>query len=222
VPLRVISSNNERYFLRPVFFMRGKFITLEGVDGAGKSTHVEWLADQLRSRGHKVFVTREPGGTELAESLRSLMLHQPMSALGETLLAFAAREDHVRRYIAPALEAGTWVVCDRFTDSTYAYQGGGKGIDAQAIQTLSQMTHPTVNPDRTLIFDCPWEVSQARIRSGRRVLDRFEKEGRDFFERVRGAYLQAAQHEPARIRVLDATQPVEAIRAMLIQELAAL
>lgn len=195
--------------------MRGKFITLEGVDGAGKSTHVEWLADMLRSGGRRVAVTREPGGTELAEKLRELMLHSPMEPLTETLLMFAARDEHVRRRILPDLDAGIWVVCDRFTESTLAYQGGGKGVDADLIGQLSEIVHPGLKPDLTLVFDCPYEISHARVTGTRRALDRFEREGRAFFERVRAAYVAAAQAEPQRVHLIDSTQTLETIRACL-------
>ena len=195
--------------------MRGKFITLEGVDGAGKSTHVEWLADLLRSGQRRVAVTREPGGTDLAEKLRELMLHAPMEPMTETLLMFAARDEHVRRRILPDLQSGTWVVCDRFTESTLAYQGGGKGVDAGFIHALSERIHPGLKPDLTLIFDCPYEISHARMTATRRALDRFEREGREFFERVRASYLEAARAEPQRIRLIDSTEPLEEIRARL-------
>ncbi|CAN0148905.1 unnamed protein product, partial [Phaeothamnion confervicola] len=136
--------------------MRGKFITFEGVDGAGKSTHVEWFANELRSAGHQVLVTREPGGSPLAEKLRELVLHEPMDAVTETLLVFTARDDHLKKRIFPALAAGTWVVCDRFTDATLAYQGGGKGVDTALIGALAKIVHPDLKPDCTLVFDCPY------------------------------------------------------------------
>src|SRR3954470_2701850 len=138
--------------------MRGKFITFEGVDGAGKSSHVEWFANELGSLGRAVLVTREPGGSPLAEKLREIVLHEPMDAVTETLLVFAARDDHLKKLIEPALLAGTWVVCDRFTDATVAYQGGGKGVQASLIDALKTVVHPELSPDCTLIFDCPYEV----------------------------------------------------------------
>jgi dTMP kinase len=195
--------------------MRGKFITFEGVDGAGKSTHVEWFADQLRADGRQVLVTREPGGSPLAEKLRELVLHDPMDALTETLLMFAARDDHLRQRIQPALAAGKWVVCDRFTDSTKAYQGGGKGVETAAIESLTRIVQADLKPDCTLVFDCPYEVSHARMAGAGRALDRFEREGQAFFERVRLAYLAAAKNEPGRVRVIDSTQALEAIRKEL-------
>ena len=195
--------------------MRGKFITFEGVDGAGKSTHVEWFANELRGSGRAVLVTREPGGSQLAEKLRDLVLHEPMDAVTETLLMFTARDDHLRKHIRPALAAGTWVVCDRFTDATAAYQGGGKGVDGALIGSLAKIVHPDVQPDCTLIFDCPYEVSRDRLAKAGRALDRFEREGQAFFERVRAAYLATARSEPGRIRVVDSTHTPDAIRAEL-------
>lgn len=202
--------------------MHGKFITLEGVDGAGKSTHVEWLADVLRTGGRRVAVTREPGGTELAEKLREMLLHSPMEPLTETLLMFAARDEHVRRRILPDLQAGTWVVCDRFTESTLAYQGGGKGVAPAIIDQLSTMVHPGLKPDLTLVFDCPYEISHARVTGSRRALDRFEREGRAFFERVRASYVAAARAEPQRIHLIDSTQSLEEIRSTILAVVAAM
>lgn len=184
---------------------RGKLITLEGVDGAGKSTHIAFIAQQLRARGRTVLVTREPGGTPLAEQVRELVLREPMDALAETLLMFAARADHVRQVIRPALEAGTWVVCDRFSDATAAYQGAGKGVPTELIKQLAEASHPGLRPDRTLVFDCPYEIASQRLRATGRELDRFEREGREFFERVRDAYLERAQSEPGRIQIIDAS-----------------
>ena len=195
--------------------MRGKFITFEGVDGAGKSTHVEWFANELRAAGRAVLVTREPGGSQLAEKLRELVLHEPMDAVTETLLMFAARDDHLKKRILPALTAGTWVVCDRFTDATIAYQGGGKGVEASLIGTLAKVVHPDVHPDLTLVFDCPYEIGRDRMSKSGRALDRFEREGKAFFERVRAAYLATARNEPGRVRIVDSTQTLEAIRAEL-------
>lgn len=184
---------------------RGRFITLEGVDGAGKSTHVAWIAGRLRARGVAVHVTREPGGTPLAERLRELVLAEAMEPIAETMLLFAARADHVHREIEPALGAGTWVLCDRFTDATFAYQGGGKGVPAELIAHLAQVSHDGLLPDRTLVFDCPYEVSRERLSRADRAPDRFEREDRAFFERVRQAYLGLARSDPERIRVIDAT-----------------
>lgn len=184
---------------------RGRFITVEGVDGAGKSTHIPVIAGQLRARGLDVLVTREPGGTPLAETLRAMLLSEAMDPATETLLMFAARGDHVRRVIQPALEAGRWVLCDRFTDATIAYQGAGKGVARQFINALAEGTHPGLAPDCTFVFDCPWSVSRERLSITGRALDRFEREDQAFFERVRAGYLGLADKEPHRVRVIDAS-----------------
>src|SRR6185369_113593 len=191
----------------------GKFITLEGVDGAGKSTHIPWIAERLRAGGREVVLTREPGGTPLAEKLRALVLAEPMDPLSETLLMFAARADHVRKVIAPALARGAWVVCDRFTDATLAYQGAGKGVPAERICQLAQAVHPGLAPDRTLVFDCPYEVSRSRLSNAGRELDRFEAEERAFFDRVRDAYRQLAEAEPKRVSLLDGSQTPDKVKA---------
>ena len=201
---------------------RGRFLTLEGVDGAGKSTHLAWIAGRLRARGHAVLVTREPGGTPLAERLRELVLTEPMDPIAETMLLFAARADHVQRVIDPALRAGTWVLCDRFTDATFAYQGGGKGVAAELIAHLAQVSHDGLLPDRTLMFDCPYEVSRERLKHTGRVPDRFEREDREFFVRVRQAYLGLARSDPERIRVVDASKSVEDIKKMIEEEISTL
>lgn len=201
---------------------RGKLVTLEGVDGAGKSTHMEFIADALRAKSRHVIVTREPGGTDLAERVRASILAQAMAPGMETLLLFAARADHVMRVIEPALAAGTWVVCDRFTDATAAYQGAGKGVSLKSIQMMAELAHPGLEPQRTLVFDCPYEVAQERLAASRRNLDRFEREDRAFFERVRGAYLARAKAEPARMRVIDATADIERIRAAITEHLSGL
>ena len=191
---------------------RGKFITLEGVDGAGKSTHIPWIAEYLRQGGREVVVTREPGGTPLAEKLRALVLSEPMEPLSETLLIFAARADHVQRVILPALRRGAWVVCDRFTDATAAYQGGGKGVSADLIRRLVRSVHPDLMPDQTLVFDCPYEVSRRRLSASGRALDRFEAEERVFFERVRTAYREMAKLEPGRVRIVDASKTSDKVK----------
>jgi len=191
---------------------RGRFITLEGVDGAGKSTHIQWIAARLRKSGREVVVTREPGGTPLAEKLRALVLAEPMDPLAETLLMFAARADHVRKVILPALERGAWVVCDRFTDATAAYQGGGKGVSGDLIARLAQAVHPGLEPDQTLVFDCPYEVSRSRLSASGRALDRFEAEERAFFDRVRAAYRDLAQSEPGRVRIVDGSKSPEEVK----------
>jgi dTMP kinase len=196
---------------------RGKFLTLEGVDGAGKSTHQQFIADFLAQRAPHVIMTREPGGTDLAERLREAILREAMTPLVETLLLFAARADHVARVIEPALEAGTWVVCDRFSDATLAYQGAGKGVSAEMIERLSAAAHPGLAPDRTLVFDCSFEVSRKRLQG--KKLDRFESEEREFFERVRQAYLDRTRAEPARVRVIDATAAMPEIRRAIERSL---
>ena len=199
--------------------MRGRFLTLEGMDGAGKSTHQKFIADAVATRAPHVIQTREPGGTELAERLREAILASPMAPEVETLLLFAARADHVARVIRPALEAGTWVVCDRFSDATFAYQGAGKGVPAELIERLCAAAHPGLAPDRTLVFDCSYDVARSRLSSSGKPLDRFEREDRAFFERVRAAYLERARAEPARVRVIDAGAPVPEIRKALERHL---
>lgn len=189
-----------------------KFLTLEGVDGAGKSTHIEFIADAVRSKGAHVIVTREPGGTDLAERLRQAILGEPMTPLMETLLIFAARADHVAKVIQPALKAGHHVICDRFTDATLAYQAAGKGVSADLIARLTEAAHPGVRPHRTLIFDCPYEVSRERLAKSGRELDRFEKEDRAFFDRVRNEYLSIARREPDRVRIINAVVDAHAVR----------
>ena len=199
--------------------VRGRFITVEGVDGAGKSTHLQSIADGVAAGGRHVIVTREPGGTELAEQLRRAILGEPMDALAETLLIFAARADHVARVIRPALQGGSWVVCDRFSDATFAYQGAGKGVPNELIQRLCEASHGSLQPDRTLLFDCSYEVARQRLAASGKALDRFEREDQRFFERVRAAYLARAKAEPARIRVIDAAAEVAAIRRSLEKQL---
>jgi len=192
---------------------RGKFITLEGVDGAGKSTHLAWIAERLRAGGREVVVTREPGGTPLAEQLRARVLSEAMDPVAETRLLFEARADHVRGLIAPALARGAWVVCDRFTDSTIAYQGAGKGVERALIDELAREVHPGLQPDLTLVFDASYPVSSERLAAAGRQLDRFESEGRAFFERVRAAYRQLAESEPRRVRLVDGTRLPEDVKA---------
>jgi dTMP kinase len=196
---------------------RGRFLTLEGVDGAGKSTHQKFIADFVAQRAPHVVQTREPGGTDLAERLRAAILGDAMAPEVETLLIFAARADHVARVIRPALDSGQWVVCDRFHDATHAYQGAGKGVPRELLERLSAAAHPGLSPDRTLVFDCSYEVSKQRLQG--KVLDRFEREDRAFFERVRGAYLERARAEPARVRVIDASRAMPEIRKAIEQHL---
>jgi dTMP kinase len=192
----------------------GKFITLEGVDGAGKSTHLGFVADWLRQQGREVVVTREPGGTPLGETLRELLLHREMDADTELLLMFAARQEHLAALIRPALARGAWVVSDRFTDASYAYQCGGRGIAAARLAVLEQWVQQGFQPTLTLLFDVPAEVAESR-RTAARTADRFEREADSFFNRVRQAYLERARAEPQRIRVVDASQSITAIQSEL-------
>lgn len=194
--------------------VRGKFITFEGLDGAGKSTHIEAVVDFLRRRGRTVVSTREPGGTPLGEKLRSIVLSEAMDLETETLLMFAGRREHLAKVIEPALARGDWVVCDRFTDATYAYQGGGRGVDRQRILALEDWVHGNLQPDLTILFDVPLEVAQARM-AGSRHLDRFEREKADFHERVRQSYLERARAHSGRIHVVDASRAITEIRAMV-------
>ena len=189
---------------------RGKLITLEGIDGAGKSTHVATVSDLLRARGKEVVVTREPGGTPLGEKLRAVLLSEAMTVDTETLLVFAARREHIARVIEPALAGGRWVISDRFTDATYAYQGAGGGISKDRIAILERWVNDGLKPDLTLVFDVPVEIAFARLPKNRK--DRFESENRAYFERVRAAYLERAAAEPSRIRVVDGRGPVENIK----------
>ncbi len=195
--------------------MRGRFITLEGMDGAGKSTHLPWLARRLEQRA-PVCLTREPGGTPLGERLRELLLDAAHSPHPETeaLLMFAARREHLVRVVVPALEAGQWVVCDRFTDATFAYQGWGRGVALPKLEILERWVQDELQPDLTFYFDLPPEVARARI-AHTRDLDRFEQEQLSFFERVRAGYLDRARCSPRRIHVIDASQTVEAIQRQL-------
>jgi dTMP kinase len=197
--------------------MHGKFITLEGIDGAGKSTHLIWLADFFQKRGIRALVTREPGGTELGEKLRAILLdrHQTMHLETESLLMFAARREHLDKVIEPALARGEWVVCDRFTDATFAYQGSGRGVDWARLGILERWVQGDLQPDLTLLFDVAPEVG--RLRAGNiKTPDRFEQEQNDFFQRVRDGYLRRARNDTSRIRVIDAGAGVEQIRQELL------
>ena len=196
--------------------MKGKFITFEGIDGAGKSTHIESSATLLRQRGVEVVVTREPGGTPLGEKLRALLLAEPMNVETETLLMFAARCEHVATVIAPALARGAWVISDRFTDATRAYQGGGRGVAQDKIDALANWVHADTNPDVTFLFDLPREVAAQRL-AGSRSLDRFERERAEFHARVRDEYLRLAVANPARFRVIDASLLQNAIKVVIEQ-----
>ncbi|WP_041673387.1 dTMP kinase [Sulfuricella denitrificans] len=193
---------------------KSKFITLEGIDGAGKSTHLNWLAERLRSQGKNVLVTREPGGTPLGEALRELLLHQAMHLETEALLMFAARREHLDKVIIPALSAGTWVISDRFTDASFAYQGGGRGLEESKLKILEQWVQQDLQPNLTLLFDVTLEVSRQRL-SGNVSLDRFEQEKQEFFQRVRDAYLKRASQFPERIRVIDSGRTLNEIQVDL-------
>lgn len=194
--------------------MRGRFVTVEGIDGAGKSTQLARLEALLRERGIDVLVTREPGGTPLGERVRQLLLHEPMGARAETLLVFAARAQHVDSVVEPALAAGRSVLCDRFTDATYAYQGGGRGVDDQFVAALEQWVHPRLQPDVTFLFDIAPEVAATRVAASRDA-DRFETEERDFFARVRASYLQRAQRFPERFVVIDGALDPQAVTRLV-------
>lgn len=194
--------------------MRGKFITLEGMDGAGKSTHISTIEDALKAKGVQVVVTREPGGTLLGESLRELLLHQAMHAETETLLMFAARREHIAQVIEPALARGAYVISDRFTDATFAYQCGGRGVQANKVSLLEKWVQDTLQPDLTLLFDVPVEVSVQRLADARSP-DKFEREGSEFFSRIRAAYLLRAHENPSRIRIVDSNETVEKVKQSL-------
>lgn len=198
---------------------RGRFITFEGIDGAGKSSHIEALVEWLRERGREVVLTREPGGTELAEALRELFLHREMDALTEALLVFAARRDHLRVVIEPALARGQVVMCDRFTDSTFAYQGAGRGFDLAVLAQLEQWVQAGRQPDLTLWFDLPASVAAQR-RSAARAADRLEREAEAFFDRVRAGYQARSAGAPSRFARIDADQPRDAVWQQVEQAVA--
>ena len=193
--------------------MRGAFITLEGAEGVGKTTNVDFVCSTIAAAGIEVVRTREPGGTPLAEEIRALLLavrDEPVADIAELLLVFAARSQHLARIIEPALEAGSWVVGDRFTDATYAYQGGGRCVDLETIGMLENLVHGHMQPDLTLYLDAPFDVVAARLAG--RIMDRFEREGRPFFERVRASYLARARSF-SRIVVIDAARPLDLVQA---------
>ena len=192
----------------------GRFISFEGIDGAGKTTHIDAVEQAWRAAGHEVVRTREPGGTALAESLRELVLHQPMDALTEALLVFAARRDHVQQVIAPALARGDWVLCDRFTDATFAYQGAGRGFDLQVLAQLEGWVQQGLQPELTLLFDLPPAVAAARLRDARQP-DRFESLDEAFFERVRGGYLARQAAAPQRFALVQADAAPQAVAAQV-------
>jgi dTMP kinase len=193
----------------------GRFISFEGIDGAGKSTQHAWMVQHLRSLGRTVVATREPGGTPLGEKLRALLLAEPMHLETEALLMFAARREHIAQVIQPALTRGEWVVCDRFVDASFAYQGGGRGLDWKKLEDLAQWVLGDLQPDLTLIFDAPVEIAQQRLHAATANPDRFEQEQAAFFERVRSAYLRIAAENPGRVRVIDATQTPDTINKLL-------
>ncbi len=192
--------------------MQNKFITFEGIDGAGKSTHITAIAELLRSKGMRVVCTREPGGTPIGEKLRELLLHEPMSLETETLLMFAARQEHLKTVIEPALARGDWVLCDRFSDATYAYQGGGRGLCKEKFLAIEAWVHAHLQPDLTFLFDLPPTVASDRIQKTGRSLDRFEEEKADFHQRVRQAYLERAAAYPQRFCIINAEQGQDFVR----------
>lgn len=206
--------------------MHGKFITIEGGEGVGKSTQIGRLKDFVAGQGVEVVVTREPGGTHRAERIRELLLEtsdEPMPSTCELLLMFAARSTHLENVIQPALARGACVICDRFTDATYAYQGGGRNLSTENIATLERMVQGTLRPDLTLLLDAPLDISAARASARNTAAgtsDRFEQERRDFFERVRAAYLDRARQEPKRFAVIDATESLEAVTVAIQQAIA--
>lgn len=193
---------------------RGLFLTFEGVDGAGKSTHIDWIVQLLRARGISIVSTREPGGTAIGEKLRTLLLHEPMSLECETLLMFAARAQHLHEVIEPALASGSWVVCDRFTDTTFAYQGGGRALGPERIATLEHWVHPDLQPDCTWLFNVPLEVARERL-DRTREKDRFEQESDAFFLRTQAVYLSRAKQYAERFTLIDATASIQDIRIKL-------
>ncbi len=199
----------------------GQFSCFEGIDGAGKSTHIRFVQEALIQRGIQVVTTREPGGTPLGEALRALLLKEKMHLETEALLMFASRREHIAQVIQPALDAGTWVISDRFTDATFAYQGGGRKLDLHKLNTLEQWVHPHLQPDLTLLFDVPIEVARARL-DATRTLDKFEQEQSDFFNDTRNEYLRRVAEFPQRFKVIDSTRSIEAIQEELSKIIEAL
>ncbi|PIU16898.1 MAG: dTMP kinase [Gallionellales bacterium CG08_land_8_20_14_0_20_59_87] len=200
---------------------KAKFITFEGVDGAGKSTHLAWFTDALRQRGIDLVLTREPGGTPLGEKLREILLHEPMHAETEAMLMFAARREHLEQVIRPAMEQGTWVVSDRFSDASFAYQGGGRGVSIAKLEQLERWVQDDLQPDLTLLFDIPIEVARQRLASNA-SLDRFELEQGEFFERVRQAYLARAAKKPQRFIVIEAEKSISEVKQKLSEVISTL
>jgi dTMP kinase len=196
--------------------VRGKFITLEGMDGAGKSTHIPTIIAALESKGIDVVSTREPGGTALGEQLREILLHYPMDPETEALLMFAARKEHIATVIEPALASGKYVVSDRFSDASYAYQSGGRGVRADKIEQLEAWVHPELQPDLTILFDVPVEISVARLADAR-APDKFERQSATFFTSIRNAYLQRAKNAPERFRVIDGSQSIDQVKKTVLQ-----
>jgi dTMP kinase len=194
----------------------GKFITFEGIDGAGKSTHISFVASLLHDRGHTVITTREPGGTPLGEQLRTLLLHEKMHLETEALLMFAARREHLAQVIEPALARGDWVISDRFTDATFAYQGGGRQLDRQKLETLEQWVHPDLQPDLTLLFDVPLDVARDRLNRSRDP-DRFEQEKAAFFAATQAEYRRRADQFSSRFRIIDSSRPISEVNQELVR-----
>jgi dTMP kinase len=192
----------------------GRFITFEGIDGAGKSTHIGFVTDLLKDAGKTVVSSREPGGTPLGEKLRDLLLHEKMDLETEALLMFASRREHIAQVIEPALARGDWVLSDRFTDASFAYQGGGRGLPLAKLEQLERWVHPRLQPDLTLLFDVPLEVARERL-DATRTLDKFESEEAAFFERCRNEYLRRALESSGRIVVVDSTRSIDEVRASL-------
>jgi dTMP kinase len=192
----------------------GKFISFEGIDGAGKSTHIAYVANWLRTHGRTVITTREPGGTPLGEKLRELLLHEKMHLETEALLMFAARREHLAQVIEPGLARGDYVITDRFTDASFAYQGGGRELDLHKLGALEQWVHPHLQPDLTLLFDVPLDVARARL-DATRTLDKFEQEKEEFFAATRAEYLRRAAQFPQRFRIIDSTLPISEIEVLL-------
>jgi dTMP kinase len=202
--------------------MPGKFITLEGIDGAGKSSHLAWIGERLRQAGREVVITREPGGTPLGEKLRDILLRDAMDVGTEALLMFAARQEHLAQVVRPALARGAWVVSDRFTDATFAYQGGGRGFSLHKLRMLEAWVHEGLQPDLTLYFDVPVSTGQARLKRAPGRPDRFEQEDAAFHERVRAVYLDRARQFPRRFRVIDASKPLGQIKVLLEEVISSL
>ncbi len=202
--------------------MTGQFITIEGVEGAGKSTQVAFIKQRLEEQGKQVVMTREPGGTDISEQIRSLLLTpmaNPMAIDTELLLMFAGRAEHVEKVIRPALERGDWVICDRFTDASFAYQGGGRGVSRERIKALADWTLKGLKPDLTFLFDLSVELGLKRVIARKNGVDRFEQEKVDFFERIRQSYLESAELEPNRIKVIDSSQSIEHTQQQLTMHL---